>query len=72
MHLSWRLLVTAALALEVGGALATGVNPDLSAELQMGWRLGLRPRQQAAQNLQFFQGAIGGAAAPAVSVRITR
>lgn len=51
----------AAMAVLLAGATAV----DLTAELNSGWAMGLRPRQEA-QNLQAFSGAVGGVSASAV------
>ena len=56
---------TALAAMVVLLAGATAV--DITAELNSGWVMGLRPRQ-VAQNLQAFSGAVGGVSASAVSV----
>lgn len=45
--------------------LASATAVDITAELNSGWMMGLRPRQ-AAQNLQSFSGAVGGVSASAV------
>lgn len=45
--------------------LASATAVDITAELNSGWMMGLRPRQ-AAQNLQSFTGAVGGVGASAV------
>ena len=50
-----------AMAMLLAGAAAV----DIAAELNSGWMMGLRPRQQA-QNLQSFSGAVGGVSASAV------
>lgn len=42
---------------------------QLNEELRMGWKLGLRPRQDTAgggEDLQFFDGSVGGISAPPV------
>lgn len=62
----WMRLLTAALAMLAGVAYAFETSDEqLAAELQMGWKMGLRPRQSS-QNLQFFDGSVGGASAPPV------
>lgn len=45
-------------------SLATAASPDISDELA--FNVGLRPRQTV-NNLQVFTGALGGAAAPAIT-----
>jgi hypothetical protein len=45
--------------------LAGAMSVDITDELNNGWMLALRPRQ-AAQNLQTFTSALGGASAAAV------
>ncbi|KAH6697551.1 hypothetical protein F5X68DRAFT_272446 [Plectosphaerella plurivora] len=67
MFAQWLRLATAALALLAGIALAFEMSEESFAdELQMGWKMGLRPRQSS-ENLQFFTGSVGGASAPAIS-----
>ncbi|KAL2110994.1 hypothetical protein VUR80DRAFT_404 [Thermomyces stellatus] len=46
--------------------LASATAVDITAELNSGWMMGLRPRQ-AAQNLQSFTGAVGGVGASAIT-----
>lgn len=58
---SCRLTTYAATAVLLAGATAV----DLTAELNSGWVMGLRPRQEV-QNLQAFGGAVGGVGASAV------
>lgn len=53
--------VYAAMAVLLAGATAV----DITAELNSGWAMGLRPRQEG-QNLQAFSGAVGGVGASAV------
>ncbi|EGY19848.1 uncharacterized protein VDAG_01864 [Verticillium dahliae VdLs.17] len=59
----WMTLLTAAVAGLATAGHAMDISQDLSEELAMGWKMGLRPRQNA-QNLQFFDGKVGGAGAP--------
>lgn len=53
--------VFAALAVLLASARAV----DITAEMNSGWMMGLRPRQ-ATQNLQTFAGTLGGVGASAV------
>lgn len=53
--------VFAALAVLLASARAV----DITAEMNSGWMMGLRPRQEA-QNLQTFAGTLGGVGASAV------
>ncbi|KAM0333526.1 hypothetical protein ACHAQA_002191 [Verticillium albo-atrum] len=62
----WTTLLTAAVAFLATSTLAIDISEDLSEELAMGWKMGLRPRQNS-QNLQFFDGKIGGAEAPGIT-----
>lgn len=64
----WMTLLTAAVAGLATAGHAMDISQDLSEELAMGWKMGLRPRQNA-QNLQFFDGKVGGAGAPGVRLR---
>ncbi|KAK1985901.1 hypothetical protein LZ30DRAFT_746844 [Colletotrichum cereale] len=40
---------------------------DMSEEMRMGWKMGLLPRQQSVQNLQTFEGNVGGVKASAIT-----
>ncbi|RXG48244.1 hypothetical protein VDGE_01864 [Verticillium dahliae] len=62
----WTTLLTAAVAVLATAGHAMDISQDLSEELAMGWKMGLRPRQNA-QNLQFFDGKVGGAGAPGIT-----
>lgn len=57
--------VLSAVVLVFSGAGAGARALDIHEELQMGWKMGLLPRQ-ATQNLQTFTGNLGGVAASAV------
>ncbi|KAJ3957666.1 hypothetical protein N0V92_005767 [Colletotrichum tropicale] len=57
--------VLSAVVLVLSGAGAGARALDIHEELQMGWKMGLLPRQ-ATQNLQTFTGNLGGVAASAV------
>lgn len=66
MLAQWLRFAAAALAVLAGLAIAFEMSEEQFAdEIQMGWQLGLRARQNS-ENLQFFTGNVGGANAPAV------
>ncbi|KAJ0386763.1 hypothetical protein COL922a_003694 [Colletotrichum nupharicola] len=58
--------VLSAVVLVLSGAGAGARALDIHEELQMGWKMGLLPRQ-AIQNLQTFTGNLGGVAASAIT-----
>ncbi|KAK1852101.1 hypothetical protein CCHR01_05253 [Colletotrichum chrysophilum] len=58
--------VLSAVVLVLSGAGAGARALDIHEELQMGWKMGLLPRQ-ATQNLQTFTGNLGGVAASAIT-----
>lgn len=57
--------IFAAMALLLVGATAV----DITAEMNSGWIMGLRPRQET-QNLQTFAGSLGGMSASAVCLTL--
>lgn len=70
MLVRWKSAFVAMLVVAAGFATAMDISDELSDELQMGWKMGLRPRQSS-QNLQFFDESLGGAGAPAVYLYIS-
>ncbi|KAJ0371760.1 hypothetical protein COL154_000441 [Colletotrichum chrysophilum] len=61
--------VLSAVVLVLSGAGAGARALDIHEELQMGWKMGLLPRQ-ATQNLQTFTGNLGGVAASARTMEV--